>query len=890
MNHKFLTFCLAAILTIISAHLTVTQVWANDQEVATIFLPLKINAIAAEEKLAEDVDRLLADAATDNNMTMLDRSAVSTTLQEESWPPPLSALMSVLPPDYQGNIAIGSLTRLGGQTSLDITVIDLDDPADTGHFSRDIPTARDLAAAIDGVVKQIRDFARRDQLIASIKIAGNHRIDSGAILRKISTRPGNDFNAAILREDLKKVFAMGYFGDIQITTEDTPGGHEITFAVQERDLIGEIKITGNDKLQEEDIRAAIKVKNNTIINDKAIRDSIANIRNLYREDGYFDCKITVEQTDPTNEQDRVDLTFVIDEGTKIFIKEIIITGNKAFSDSEIKKVITTSEKGWFSFFNDSGLMNKEKLEQDATRIGAFYHNNGFVEAKIGEPEIIQKGEWFYVYFNLEEGERYKCGTVKLSGDLIEEEAILRKMLKVDQEEFFSRKALRQDVLRISDFYAEKGYAFAELHPQTIKNYTEKTVDLNFQINKGLLITINRINIKGNTRTRDKVIRREIMLKEGGLFNAAKLKASNQKLGRIDFFEDVNISPEPGIDDSQLDLIVEVKEKPTGKFSIGGGYSTVDKMTFMGEISENNLFGRGQKLSLQANVSSNSSKFNLSFTEPRLFDSRLLFAFSLYNWDREYDDYTKESQGGTINIGYPIWRKWHFNMGLGVDDTTLLDVDLATASQEILDSMEYHKTNFVKTALLRDTRNRMYGANKGSRNNLTVKYAGGPLGGDNSFTKVEASTSWYFPVSKSTTFHSKLTGGYIAGNSEGHLPVFEKFYLGGLSSIRSFDNGQISPIDPVSGDRIGGDKMWYVNLEYIFPLAKTQGLMGVIFYDIGNVYGTEESWQLNDYKHSTGTGIRWMSPIGPLSLMWGYNLDPVGDEDTKNWEFSIGGAF
>jgi outer membrane protein insertion porin family len=269
---------------------------------------------------------------------------------------------------------------------------------------------------------------------------------------------------------------------------------------------------------------------------------------------------------------------------------------------------------------------------------------------------------------------------------------------------------------------------------------------------------------------------------------------------------------------------------------------------------------------------------------------LLLAFSVYNWDREYDDYTKGSEGVSVHVGYPLWEKWRLNTGFGYDDTTLTDVDPLTASSEIRDSMDYHVTNSVKFALLRDTRDRLYGASKGASHNLTVKYAGGPLGGDNSYTKLEGATSWYFPVSKNTTIHPKFSAGYIAGNSAGHLPVFEKFYLGGLSSIRSFDNGQISPIDPVSGDRVGGDKMWYANLEYIFPLAKTQGLMGVIFYDIGNVYGIEESWQISDYKHSTGAGIRWMSPIGPLRLEWGYNLDPVGDEDTKNWEFSIGGAF
>lgn len=888
MTNKFTTSLLALVLALISIALPLCQAGATDLEPATIFLPFKINATTGMEQLTGEADRLLAAAASGAGMTMPARSSTTAKVPQDAWPPAAQVIEALVAPTPQTYIASGSLTRFGNKISLDVTVFAVADPAATGYFFKDIATEQELAAAIATLVNQVEDFTKRRDLVASVKVAGNRRIDSGAILHKISTRTGDPYNAAKLSRDLKEVFAMGYFADISVTSEAAAAGHEITFTVQERDLVGKISISGNDKLKEEDIRAALKIKSHSIINDKETRESVANIRNLYRAEGYFNCQVKVEQT--SSDQNRVDLNFVIDEGSKIFIKEIIITGNTSFSDREIKKVISTSEKGWFSFLTDSGLMNREKLEQDATKIAAFYQNNGFVEAKIGEPEIVSKGDWFYVYFNIAEGERYKCGTISLSGDLIEEEAFLRQKITVDKEEFFSRMVLREDVLRLTDFYAEKGYAFAEVRPATTRNEAEKTVDLDFQINKGQLITINRINIKGNNRTRDKVIRREIMLKEGGLFDATMLKASNQRLARIDFFEDVNISPEPSIDENQLDLIVEIKEKPTGKFSIGGGYSTVDKMTFMGEVSENNLFGRGQKLALQANVSSNSNKFNIDFTEPHLLDSKLLFAFSLYNWSREYDNYTKDSQGGSISLGYPLWNKWHVNAGVGRDDSSLTDVNLLTASQEIIDSMDYHITNSVKLALLRDTRNRMYGASEGSSHNLSLRYAGGALGGDNSFTKIEATTSWYLPVTKTTTFHAKLSGGYIAGNSAGHLPVFEKFYLGGLSSIRSFDNGQISPVDPVSGNRIGGSKMWYGNLEYIFPLAKAQGLMGVVFYDIGNVYAVAQPWEFSDYKHSAGAGIRWMSPIGPLRLEWGYNLAPVGDEDTKNWEFSIGGAF
>jgi len=862
--------------------------FGNNSENVAILLPLKINSLTDTDVLRSEADSLMEQAADDHGLLMVPREKAAAGLAYRSWPPDLKDVLPLLPGDHSEYIAIGSLNRFGTKLSLDITVHDQKDPASTRYFFKELDSSEDLAPAINDLLEQIKAFANRHLYIATVTISGNKRIDSGAIRRNISSSAGDLFKVASLRKDLKQIYKMGYFSDVKISSKESPRGHEITFTVVEKSIINKVIITGQDKIKEDEIREVIKVKSHSIINDTEIRNSITNIRNLYRKEGYYNCQVEVKKTD--TKKGRVDLTFSINEGPKVFIKEIFITGNQAFDDKKIKKTITTSEKGWFSFITDSGLLDKEKLEHDATRITAFYHNNGYVEAKVGEPEIVQEDEWFYVYFNVEEGDRYKCGSIDFSGDLIDNKDVLRKFVKVDREEFFSRKVLREDVLRLTDYYAEKGYAFAEATPDTSKDRIEKKVDLTFHISKGQLIHINRIIIKGNSRTRDKVIRREVMLKEGGLFDANKLKKSHERLTRISFFEDINISPESTLDDDLLDLVVEVKEKPTGKFSVGAGYSTVDKMTFMGEVSEDNLFGRGQRLSAKANLSSNSTRFSIDFTEPHIFDTKLLMGFSLYNWEREYDDYTKESRGGSIRFGYPIWEKWRLNTSYGFDDTELKDVDMATASQEIIDSLDFHVTSAVMLGFSRDTRNRMYAPSKGSRNIITVKYAGGPLGGDNSFTKLEASTSWYFPVTKNTTFHPRLAAGYIAGNNTGHLPVYEKFYLGGLSSIRAFDNGQISPIDEPSGDRIGGNKMWYSNIEYIFPLLKEHGLQGVIFYDIGNVYALEEGWDINNVKNSAGAGFRWMSPIGPLRLEWGYNLNQKDDEDLSNWEFSIGGTF
>lgn len=852
-----------------------------------IFLPLKINSDGDPAHLTGAADRLLAEAATARGYSMVTRAAAAS-YQDQNWPPGLEALRPLLPKGYNDYLVTGSLTRLGSRLSLDLTVRQLSEPAASHTLFKEIDSEAGLGAAIADLTDQVGTFVNRSLQIAAINVAGNSRIDTGAIRQRIATKVGAPYNLAALRTDLKEIFRMGYFNDIQIDSQESPLGREVTFRVVEKPVIGKINIVGFKAKKEEDIRAAIKVKANSIINDGDIRASIINIRNLYRDDGYYGCQVETDRKETG--RGRVELTFTITEGEKVFIRKIQFVGNSAFSAAKLADVITTSEKGWFSFLTDSGLLNRKKLEDDGARLAAYYHNNGFVDAKVGDPEVVQKEEWFYVYFNIEEGERYRCGTIDLAGDLIDSKATLLAMVEVGKEEFFSRKVLREDILRLTDLYADKGYAFAEITPSLDKDPLKKLVNLTLQIDQGKLIHINRINIKGNTRTRDKVVRRDIELDENGIFNASQLKTSHQQLQRLEFFEDVNISPEPTVDETLLDINVEVKEKPTGKFSIGAGYSSVDHLTFMGEVSENNLFGRGQRLALQANISGSSNQFNIDFTEPHLLDSKLLVGFNVYRWKREYDDYTKSSSGGAARIGYPVWKKWMFNLSYGYDNTTLEDVNLLTASQEIIDSMDYHITSAVKTGLSRDTRDRQYASHSGSLNSLTLKYAGGPLGGDNSFTKVEGSTNWFLPATKTTTFHTQLSMGQIFGNNEGHLPVFEKFYLGGINTIRGFDNGKISPIDPLTGNRVGGDKMWYANLEYTFPIIKEQGILGVIFYDIGNVYGNDESWQFSRYKHSAGAGIRWLSPMGPLRLEWGNNLDPVDDEDKSNWEFSIGGNF
>ena len=855
----------------------------------TLILPLKVNTVKDSQALEKKSDSFLVELTASRQMQIMSREETSSHLNfNELWPPPINELTKLTVDDNIHYIATGTLTQIGNRFSIDIILFDLLDTSSTKPFFGEALSESDISTVLGDLLDEIYLYTSRFQRIADIRISGNKRIDKGAILRHIKNRTGDLYNIVQLRNDLKNVFKMGYFVDVQIEVDESDEGKIVTYKVQEKEVIGSVSISGEEKLESEDIKEVLTVSPNTILNAKEIRESTANIKTLYKEKGYYNTQVEAKLTYPKKE--RVNITFDIKEGEKVFVKEIYIQGNKTFSDKEIKKIISTSAKDWLSWLTESGLLKRDLLKQDASRVGAFYQNNGFIEVKVGEPKIDQHGEWLYVTFTIEEGDRYKVGLVDVTGDLVFDRDTLLNKIRIGEERYYNRKTLRDDIMKLTNLYASKGFAFAEINPAVKRDDQEKRVDIVFHAAKGDLVHVNRIIIKGNSRTRDKVIRRNMTLDEQEVFDASALQSSTSRLRRLDYFEEINITPEPSIDENSLmDIIVDVKEKPTGTFSIGAGYSSVDGMMFMGEISQENFLGRGQRLALQTNIGGSSTRYNLSFTEPHLNDSKLLFGFDVYNWERDYDDYDKQSTGATMRFGYPIWHRWKLFYYLGYEDTKLTNVD-EFASQLIKDSVDIETTHYYTVGATRDTRNKRIMPSKGSQHRISVKNAGDFLGGDSSFFKIEAMTSWYFPFRWDTVFHFKGSVGYIEETDDGMLPVYERFYLGGINTMRGFESGAISPRDPVTDEKIGGDKMGFINLEYIFPLVKDAGLSGLVFYDTGFVYGEDEDWSFNDLRSSVGFGFRWLSPMGPLRLEWGYNIDPKDDEDQSLWDFSIGGAF
>ncbi|ACL03484.1 outer membrane protein assembly complex, YaeT protein [Desulfatibacillum aliphaticivorans] len=788
----------------------------------------------------------------------------------------------------------GSFSKVGNRYSLDAKVLStyVESPIKAAYVEG--YGMETLMGKVGELSKDVASKVLGRKTVMDIKVVGNSRIESDAIIEKIKTKKGDMYSPGAMADDIRAIFAMGYFEDIRVESQETAGGVIITFTVLEKPTLHMIKLAGNKKIEDDDILAAMDISRGSILNIRRIEDNINKIRELYKEENYHNAKVTYEIT-PYKEH-LSDLEIKIEEGKKVMIKEIAFEGNEAFSDRKLKKVMKTSEKGFFSWITDSGVLNAEDLRQDSARLNQFYHNHGYVEASISEPEVQVDGESIHILVKIKEGAQYKVGRISLStpeGEslILPQDDILEPLLTGKETgEVFSRETVQKDILTLSDLYMDQGYAYAEIYPAIRPDRERLEVDITFNITKGPEVYYEKIIITGNTKTREKVIRRELPIQEQALYNGSLMKRGVRNLVRLDFFEDVKVDTVKGSDENKMILKINVKEKPTGAFMFGGGYSNTDDAFGMVSIGQKNLFGRGQSLDLKAQMGGSSSKFSMSFTEPWLFDSRLTAGADLYNWTRDYDTYTRDRVGGTLSLGYPIWDYTRAYVSYAYDISDINDISIY-ASDLVWEVEGENVESSVKGTIAYDSRNKSFNATKGSYHKASVQYAGGPMGGDLAFTKYVAESGWLFPLFWDTVFFAHGKAGFVEENkSHGYLPTYERFYLGGINSMRGYTWEDLSPEDD-DGALIGGNKFVQFNLEFHFPLVKEAGLIGLAFYDTGDVYNNGELVNLQKLRESWGFGIRWYSPVGPIRLERGYIIDPQGDEDSDGrWEFTMGGAF
>ncbi len=788
-------------------------------------------------------------------------------------------------------IASGSATQIGEKISVDLTVVDVEEERPPLLFFMVAENAHMLPETVGRLAASIYNEISGVVQVDSVRVAGNQRIEADAVLAVIETDKGDPFDQEQLDKDLRSVFKMGYFMDVEIETEEGAKGRIITFRVSEKPSIGGIVFEGNEEVEDDVLKKEIGISLYSILDRNKVKQSINRLKEYYRQEAYYNVQIE-EEISPLPEN-QVLLKYKINESEKVFVREIRFEGNKHFDDDKLRDIMETSEKGFFSWITDSGYLDTKKLEFDTHKIASFYHNNGFIKAKVGDPQVeYKKSLGLVITIEIEEGEKYKVDNVDFRGELIEPEEELLKRVMIDQEEVFRRETLRRDVLELKELYAAQGYAYSEVVPLTREDDEAHLVDITYNISKGAKVKFERINISGNEVTRDKVIRRELKVEEGEYFDGEALKRSTENLNRLGYFEDVEIQTKKGSEEDLMVLDIKVKERPTGSFSFGAGYSSVDDVIGTARVEQDNLFGYGQSLFAAIRIGGRSNEFEVRFTEPWLMNRPISGTLGAYKWEREYDEYTKDAFGGTAAIGYPLnmfddytrgWTEYRY------EDADVTDVD--DDASYFLRQMEGRSvTSSITVGIRRNSTDKPWNTSKGSINSLSVEYAGGPLGGDNYFNKYLARTTWFFPLPWDTVFMVQGRWGYIKERSGGDLPVYEKFFLGGMNSVRGFDYADISPRDAVTGDKVGGEKMMCYNVEYRFPLIKDQGVIGLVFFDAGKVTTSEPGTVDRKLGTSVGAGVRWYSPMGPLRLEWGYNLDPQFDEDSSQVEFSIGTMF
>ena len=809
-------------------------------------------------------------------------------------------------------LVLGGLTKIGRTLSLDISLIETKKTKPVQRLYTTADNIEEITGKLQDIARKINFIILEKEIISKVLISGNRFIEEDAVLFAIRTKPGEEFSPQLLQEDLKRIYQMGYFKDIQITSEDTESGKKITFQVEEKPMVKAVQIQGNKKVKINDIEEVLEVKVRTILDLNKVTGDVTRIKKIYLDKGYFRADVSYKVKPMPDGMVGVD--YSIKEGDIIKVKKVTFSGNDSISGKKISKVMETREKSFTSLFTTKGIYKDEGLEKDTERIMAYYYSKGFLLVEVEKPTVTFNKKGINVHINIIEGPKFTIGSIDFDGDLIYDKIILRSKIKAVSGKTFNGQKLNDDLVALRALYAEQGFAFADITPLTNINDEEKTVDLSFKIIKGKKIYIEEIKITGNTRTRDKVIRREMRLADGAVYNSEQVKRSKQQINNLGYFEKVNINTSPGSKDSLIKLHIEVTERPTGSFSVGAGYSSVDSVVGMFQISQNNLFGKGQSLKLMSQIGGDSSQFDISFTEPWFRGTRVSVGFDLFLIDRDYYDFERKSKGFNLRAGFPLDHKFDYTrlyLTYRLEDTDIdvdcrgiandgsYDKDCGDVPLSILEQQGRTVTSSITTSIVRDSRNDRWSPRMGSNSKLSVELAG--FGGDAKFIGLIASSAKYFPLPFDTAFMVRGEIGQLFEAGE-DIPIAEKFFLGGLDSLRGFDSRSVAPMEKEIGDEdkpddeaewdpVGGEKELFFNFEFLFPIMPGSGVRGVVFYDIGNAYETNDDF-FSDLRTDAGVGINWYSPFGPLRLVWAVNLDPDDkyDEDSSNFEFSMGQMF
>lgn len=794
----------------------------------------------------------------------------------------------------------------------------------------------------------------RNSPVRGIEVTGNRRIAKEEILGTyLRNKVGKPFNPDDLTRDVREMWASGFFDDIEVDLERASDGIVLRFHVRERPTIKSLVFEGNSEVETDKLTESIEVKSGTILSYPSIRRSLQKIRDMCAEKGYFLAEATFEvQPQKDNE---VIIKFIVKEHEQVSVRRVNFLGNKAISEAELRAVMITGQDSIFNF-GSGGPFRQDAFDRDVYMISSMYLDKGFWSANVSAPrvQLTPDRSGIELTMTINEGPQYHVRSLRIferDKDGKEVEPLggrrhLREMIKAKPGDVFNRADIAKDIQDVRTMYRDAGYANVDADPKPDLDSDAHEADVVIPIQRGPLVHFNRIEIRGNTKTRDKVLRRELEIAEGDLFSETKLERSKRRILALGYFERVDVSTEQADDPTYVNVNIEVAERPTGTFQVGAGFSSIESFIATAQVQQANLFGTGQSLSIQGQISGLRQLVNIRWFEPYLWDTDFSASVDLFDQLRIYNDFSQTSIGGSLTVGYPIIQPqlrvaMSYNLQRDKVSTESTSTFFGTASSisvfqrlPLANLFNYGYTSSLRPTLTFDTRDNRLFPTSGVFLQGSAELAAAEFGSQNQFLRYRYTGRFYYPVGAGIVLKLNTEAGVVTSPKDSGVPIFARFFLGGILDVRGYNLRTIGPrlplnggLDPNSspianGANIGGNLMYYQNLELEFPIVDKVGIRGVLFTDAGNAWNLEQLYctaagggQINGVtgafggknydvtdpcfnglstlaklRTSYGAGIRWFSPLGPLRFEWGFPINPLPYEQKSVFQFTIGNFF
>ncbi len=728
-------------------------------------------------------------------------------------------------------------------------------------------------------------------IVREIIVEGTQRIEPDTVRSYMLVQEGDLYNPERVDRSLKTLFATGLFADVSLRRK----GDKLFVSVVENPVINRLAFEGNKRLKDEDLSAEVTLRPRVIYTRTKVQSDVNRILTLYRRSGRFSA--TVEPKVVQLAQNRIDLIFEIGEGDLTDVERIRFVGNKEFDDSRLREIIRTKESRWYRFFSSDDTYDPDRLTLDRELLRRFYLKNGFADNRVisAVAELTPNREDFFITFTVDEGARYRIGTVDVEARLrdLDPEG-LRQNLELEEGEWYNADDIEDASDELADAVGDKGYAFVDVRPRIVRDRPNRTINITFEIGEGPRVFVERIDVTGNVRTLDKVVRREFRLVEGDAFNSTKLRRSKQRIQNLGFFEKVELEQVPGSASDKTVLNVDVQEKSTGALSFGIGFSTSSGALLDFGIRERNLLGRGQDLNLKFTAAQRKSEIDLSFTEPYFLDREVSAGFDVFSRSADLQDTSShdlETLGTSLRIGYSITENIKQGWKYTIKQTDVTDVD-SSASQFIKSQEGTELLSEISHSLTYDLRDNRLDPTEGHFARLTTDLAG--LGGSTRYIRNRLDGGKYFLLGDELVLGLTSTAGYILGIGK-DVNLADRFFGGG-NEVRGFADAGLGPRDSSTKDALGGEWMYAASAELVFPigLPNELGIKGKVFTDLGSSgklspSGTDVQ-DSGALRASIGTGISWTSPFGAIGIDVGIPVLKESFDEIENIRFNFGTKF